>query len=61
MVIDSIDDFNGLLRLTEEEFERGKVVYPDIRGHTEGITTGPPMDIALKKYEFYSKICEDNI
>ena len=31
MVSGSIDDFNGLLRLTEEEFERGKIVYPDLQ------------------------------
>ena len=34
MVSDCIDDFNGLLRLTEEEFERGKVIYPDLKKKT---------------------------
>ena len=31
MVSDCIDDFNGLLRLTEEEFERSKVLYLDLQ------------------------------
>ena len=26
MVSDFVDEFNGLLRLTEEEFERGKLM-----------------------------------
>ena len=30
MVSDFVDEFNGLLRLTEEEIERGKLIYPDI-------------------------------
>ena len=31
MVSDFADEFNGLLRLTEKEFERGKLIYPDIK------------------------------
>ena len=31
MVSDFVDKFNGLLRLTEEEFERGKLMYPDLK------------------------------
>ena len=30
MVSDFVDKFNGLLRLTEE-FERGKLIYPDVK------------------------------
>ena len=31
MVSDFVDEFNGLLRLTMEEFERGKLEYPDLK------------------------------
>lgn len=31
MVSDFVDEFNGLLSLTTEEFERGKLVYPDLK------------------------------
>ena len=31
MVSDFVDEFNGLLELTEEEFERGKLVYPNLK------------------------------
>ena len=31
MVSDFVDEFNGLLKLTEEEFERGKLVYPNLK------------------------------
>jgi len=30
-VSDFIDEFNGLLKLTEEEFERGKLEYPNLK------------------------------
>ena len=31
MVSDFVDEFNGLLKLTEEEFARGKLVYPNLK------------------------------
>ena len=31
MVSDFVDEFNGLLTLTAEEFERGKLMYPDLK------------------------------
>ena len=31
MVSDFVDEFNGLLSLTREEFERGKLEYPDLK------------------------------
>ena len=31
MVSDFVDEFNGLLSLTSDEFERGKVEYPDLK------------------------------
>jgi len=31
MVSDFVEEFNGLLRLTDEEFERGKLVYPSLK------------------------------
>ena len=31
MVSDFVEEFNGLLRLTDEEFERGKLMYPDLK------------------------------
>ena len=31
MVSNFVDEFNGLLRLTEEEFKRGKLMYPDLK------------------------------
>ena len=31
MVSDFVDEFNGLLTLTEEEFKRGKLMYPDLK------------------------------
>ena len=31
MVSDFVDEYNGLLRLTEEEFERGKLTYPNLK------------------------------
>ena len=31
MVSDFVDEFNGLLTLTEEEFERGKLMYLDLK------------------------------
>ena len=31
MVSDFVDEFNGLLTLTEEEFERGRLMYPNLK------------------------------
>ena len=31
MLSDFVDKFNNLVRLTEEEFERGKLIYPDLK------------------------------
>ena len=31
MLSDFVDKFNNLVRLTEEEFERGKLTYPDLK------------------------------
>ena len=31
MVSDFVDEFNDLLSLTSDEFERGKVEYPDLK------------------------------
>ena len=31
MVSDFVDEFNGLLTLTEGEFERGRLMYPDLK------------------------------
>ena len=31
VVSDFVDEYNGLLRLTEEEFERGKLTYPNLK------------------------------
>ena len=46
MVSDFVEEFNGQLRLTDEEFERGKLVYPNEyyssmkwRAKDTGITT----------------------
>ena len=34
MVSDFVDEFNGLLTLTEGEFERGRLMYPDLTSVT---------------------------
>ena len=31
MVSDFVEEINGLLRLTDEEFQRGKLVYPNLK------------------------------
>ena len=33
MVSNFVEEFNGLLRLTDEEFQRGKLVYPNLKMH----------------------------
>jgi len=31
MISNFVDEFNGLLKLSEKEFERGKLEYPNLK------------------------------